>query len=99
MPSLHLEVLSINQNPIIDIEVSGFLNTQVASFMLDLLEDIIDVVVHTSHSVKVFLYSGGAEFVLVVTMYGTCIKAIEPFAREEFVGSGGCSTESKFCER
>ena len=36
----------MNENPIIDVELSCFFNMQGALFMVDLLEDVVDMVVH-----------------------------------------------------
>ena len=94
-----MEVLPINQNPIVNVELSRFFNMQGASFIVDALEDIVDMVVHYSHSVELFFCGGGGEFVVVIEVYGVWIKAIETSIREEFVGSGGYGIVGKFCER
>ena len=67
-----------------------------ASFVVDLFEDVVDVVMHCSHSVKPFFCNGGKEFVVVIEVYGAWIKAIETSVGEEFVGSSGCSIIGKF---
>ena len=72
---------------------------QGASFIVDALEDIVDMVVHYSHSVELFFCGGGGEFVVVIEVYGAYINAIETSVGGEFVGSGGCSIIGKFCER
>ena len=66
-----MEVSSINEDPIIDIEVSGFLNMKGASFVVDALEDVVDVFVHCSHSMKPLFCCGRGEFILVIKVYGT----------------------------
>ena len=99
IPTLHLKVSSINQDPIVNIEVSCFLNMKGASFMVDSFKDIMDVVVHYSHLVKAFFCGKGGEFVVVVEVYGARIKAIETFIGVEFVHSSGCSIVSKCSER
>ena len=43
---------------------------QVASFMVDTLEDIVNVVVYSSHSVKPLFCSGGGELVFIIEGYG-----------------------------
>ena len=53
--------------------------------MIDALEDVVDVVVHRSHSVEPFFCSGGEEFVVVIEVYGVWIKAIETSVGGEFV--------------
>ena len=67
--------------------------------MVDVLEAVIDVVVHCSHSVEPFFRGGRGEFVVVIEVYGEWIKAIETSIRGDFVGSGGCGIIGKFCER
>ena len=53
--------------------------------MVDALEDVIDVVVHYSHSVKPFFCGWRGEFVVVIEVYGAWIKAIETPIRGELV--------------
>ena len=65
-PSLHLKVSSVNLDPIIDVEGSGFLHTKGASSVVDALEDVVDVVVHYSHSVEPFFCGRRAEFIVVI---------------------------------
>ena len=72
---------------------------QSTSCIVDALVDIVDVVVHCSHSVKTFFCGGRGEFVDVIEVYSTWIKAIGTSMRGEFVGSGGCGIISKFCKR
>ena len=67
--------------------------------MVDMHEDVVDMVVHCSHSVEPFFCSWGEEFVVVVEAYGARIKAIENSVAVEFLGSGGCSVIGKFCKR
>ena len=94
-----MKVLSINQNPIVNVELSSLFNMQVASLMVDTLEYVVDGVVHCSHSVEPFFCSGVGEFVVVIEVYGVWIKAIETSVGREFVGSGGYRIIGKFCER
>ena len=94
-----MEVSSINQNPIVSVELSWFFNMQGASFVVDAFQDVVDVVVHCSHSVEPFFCGWRGESVVVIEVYGACIKAIETSIRGEFVGSGGCSIIGKFCKR
>ena len=98
IPSLHLQVSSINQDPIVNVESSSYFNMKGTSFMVNTFEYFMHVVVHCSHSVEQFFCSGRAEFVLGIEVYGTWIKAIEASAWGEFVGSSGCSIVGKFCE-
>ena len=92
-------VSSANKNPIVNVELCCFFNIQGPSFMVDALEDVVDVVMHSSHSVEPFFCGGGGEFVVVIEVYGAWIKAIETSIRREFVGSGGCSIVCKLCKR
>ena len=38
--------------------------------MVDSFEDAVDVLVHCSHFMEPFFYSGGGEFVVVTEVYG-----------------------------
>ena len=67
--------------------------------MVDALEDVVDVVVHCSHSVEPFFCSGRGEFIVVIEVYDAWIKAIETSIRGKLVGSGGCGIIGKFCKR
>ena len=93
-----MEVSSINQDPIVNIEVSSFFHIKIALFVVDSFADVVDVVMHCSHSAKAFFCGGGGEFIVVIQMYGAWIKAIETSVWGEFVGRGGCSIAGKFCE-
>ena len=81
-----MEVLSINQNPIVNVKLSSLFNMQVASFIVNMLEDIVDVVMHYSHSVDPFFCGRGGEFVIVIEVYCVWIKAIKTSVGGEFVG-------------
>ena len=94
-----MEVSLIDQNPIVNVELSHFFNMQGASFIVDALEDVVDMVVHCSYSVELFFCGRRGEFVVVIEVYGACIEAIETSVREEFVGPGGCGIVGQFCER
>ena len=58
--------------------------------MVDALEDVVDVIVHCSHSVEPFFCGGRGELVVVIEVYSAWIEATETPIRGEFVGSGGC---------
>ena len=88
----------MNQDTIVNIEVSSFFNLKVASFVVDLFEDVVDVVMHCSHSVEPFFCSEGGEFVVVIELCGACIKAIETSIWGEFVGRSGCGIAGKLCK-
>ena len=70
-----------------------------ALFVVDSFEDVIDVIVHDSYSVYLLFCGGGGEFVVVVKVYGSWIKAIMTAIGGDFLGSGGCGIVGKFCER
>ena len=89
----------MNQNPIVNVELSSFFNMQSALFIVAMFEYVVDIVGHCSHSVESFFYSRRGEFVVVIEVYGAWIKAIETSVGGEFVGSGVCSIMGKFCER
>ena len=99
VPSLNLKVSSIDQNPIVNVELSSFFNIKGASFVANTLEDIVDMLVHCSHSVQSFLCGRRGEFIIVVVVYGTWIKAIETSVGQEFVSSVGSGVAGKFCQR
>ena len=67
--------------------------------MVDAVEHVVDMVVYCSYSVETFICGRRGDFVVVIEVYSTWIKAIETSVSGEFVGSGGCSIVGKFCER
>ena len=67
--------------------------------MVDTFEDVMDMVVHCSHSVKPFFCGGRGEFVVVIEVCGAWIKAIEISQWGELVGLSGCGIVGKFCKR
>ena len=89
----------MNQNPIVNVKLSDFFNTQCASFMVDALEDVVDMVVHCGHSVEPVFCGGVREFVVVIDWYSACIKSIVTSAGGELGGNGGCGIVGKFCKR
>ena len=90
IPILYLEVSSINQNPIIDVEVSGFLNMKGPSFMVDSFADILDVVVYYIHFIEPFFYNAVGEVIVVIMVYGVWIEGIKTSVEAECVASGSC---------
>ena len=48
-----------------------------ASFVVDAFEDVIDVVLHCSHSMEPFFCRGAGEFLFVLEVYGVEITLIE----------------------
>ena len=93
-----MKVSSINQNPIVNVELSSLFKMQIASFMADTLEDVVNVFVHCSHYIELCFLGVGGEFVFIIKVYGARIKAIETAAEGEFVSSGGCGIIGKFCK-
>ena len=94
-----MEVSSIHQNPIVNVELSSFFKTKLASVVVDSFEDVVDVVMHCSHSVEPFLCNRVGEFVVIIKVYNGWIKTRETSVEGEFVGSGGCGIITKFCKR
>ena len=94
-----MKVLSINQDPIVNIAVSSFFNVIVALFVVDSLEDVVDMVMHCSHSFEAFFCSRRGEFVVLIQVYGTWITAIETSVGRDLVCTGGYGIIGKFCER
>ena len=80
-------------------EVSGCFNMKCTLFEVDLLEDIMDVVVCSCHSVQLFCCGGGGEFVVVIKVYGAWIKAVESSVWGRFMDCGAYSIIGKFYER
>ena len=72
---------------------------QGATFIVDALEDLVDVVVQCSHSVEPFFCGWRGEFAVIIEVYGAWIKAIETSVRGELVATGGCGIIGKFCKR
>ena len=68
-------------------------------FMVNTLEDVVDMVVHCGNSVELFFCSGRGEFVVIVEVNSTWIKAIEISVGGEFVGRGGSGVVGKFRKR
>ena len=99
VPSLDLEVSSVNQDQLIHLEVSCFFNMQGPSFVIDTFTENMYVVLHSSHYILPFFCSGRAEFTVVMKFYGVWIKVIEASIQEEFVGGSGYGIRVKFCER
>ena len=71
----------------------------VASFVLNVFEDVVEVVMHCGLSVEPFFCSQGEEFVVVIEVYGTWFNGTETSVVPEFVCDGCCSIIDKFCER
>ena len=67
--------------------------------MIYSFEDVVDVVVYSSHSGKPFIYSMGGEFIVVVEVHDAESKAIKTSIRRECVAGGGCGVIGKFNKR
>ena len=57
VPRLHLQVLSINQDTIVNVALSSFFNMQGALSVVDSFEDVMDMGVYYSNSIKLCLCS------------------------------------------
>ena len=69
---------------------------KVASFVVDLFEQVLDVVMHCSHFIESFSCSMQGEFVVVIVVYGAWFKTNESSAEGKFVGTGVYRIVSKF---
>ena len=98
VPRLHLEVVSINQDLIVNVKLCSFFHIKSASLVVEGCEDITDIVVHYSNSIESFFCSWWREFIVVVTTYSAQIEATETSVQKEIVGTSGCSMISKFCD-
>ena len=70
--------------------MSGFCNLKGASYMLDVIEDFLDMVLHYRHSVEAFFNNRGAKLIVVVKMYGLQIQLMKTSVGGEFVDGSGC---------
>ena len=52
-----MKASSVNQDLMVNIELSSFFSMKGASVVLDVFEDVMDVVIYCSHSVKLLLCS------------------------------------------
>ena len=66
---------------------------------MDLLKDIVDVVVHFSHSIEAFFCGRVGECIVITMVHSSCIAVIETSIGGELVGSGGCVIIGKLYER
>ena len=66
VPHLHLQVSSVNQNRIVIVKVADNFNMKYAAFVADVYEDVMDVVVHYSHSVKLFFCGAKEDFIVII---------------------------------
>ena len=53
-----------------NIVLSSIFNIQHASFIVDTFEDVVDMVVHCSHSGEPFFCGGRGEFMVLIVAYG-----------------------------
>ena len=67
---------SIHQNAIINVEASSFFNIKYTSFVVDLLEDVVNLIMHCSHSVDPFFCGARGQLVVMITVNDILIKAI-----------------------
>ena len=66
--------------------------------MVDALEDIVDIVVNSSHSMEPFFYGRGEELIVLIKVIGVQIEAIKTPACGEYLSSGCWGIAGKFCE-
>jgi len=69
------------------------------SFVVDLLESIVNLVVYCCHAVKPFLGGRRGNFVVIREVYSTGVKAIQAAAGRVLVGGCGCSIVGKLSQR
>ena len=86
----------MNQDPIINVALSSFFNTKSTSFVGDVLENVIDIIMYCSQSVEPFFNSRRGEFIVVIKLYDAWIEFIETSVLREFLGSSGCGVIGKF---
>ena len=67
--SLHLQVASINQDPIIDVEVLCFSNMTGCLYVVNAFEDIMDGVMHSNHFLKTYFCGRRGEFADIIEMH------------------------------
>ena len=89
----------MDQDPIVNIKQLSFFNMKGTLFVVDSFENVIDMVMYYSHSIKLFLYSKRGECVVVVEVYNAWIKDMETSMWGEFISSTGCGIIDKFCKR
>ena len=99
VPSVHTEISFVQQDPIVDLESPSFFNIKYASFVVEGLVDVMNVVVQCSHTVKALFCGGRVKFAVVMQVNAVGIEDIETSIWEEFVGSGSCSMVGKFCQQ
>ena len=58
-------------------------------FVANAFEDILDMVVHGSYSIKPVFYNRSGELVVVIEVCSVGIKAIETSISREFLASSG----------
>ena len=61
----------------VNVKVSDFFKMKGALFVIDSYKDVMDVIGHYSHLIKLFFYGGGWEFIVVIQLYNASIKAIQ----------------------
>ena len=70
-----------------------------SSFVVHVFEDVVDVVVHCSASIKALGLSRKRRVSIPVKMYVVGIEATESFIGAGFVACIGRGIRGKFCER
>ena len=60
----------MNQDPIVNVELSSFLNICGTSVVVESSEDVVDVVVYCSYFMKSCFCGRGVGFVVVIDVHG-----------------------------
>ena len=89
----------VNQDPIVNIDLSRFCNMKVTLFVIAEFQDIMDIIVHSSHSVKSFFCGRCRECIVVVEVYGMWIITLETSAEGEVVHSSSSGIVGQFSKR
>ena len=89
----------MNQDPIVNIKLSRFLNMKGSLSVVDLLKDIVDVVVHYSHFIKPFFFCRRGDLLVVVEVHGAQVEVIETSVWAGFVDSSACGIIRRFYEK
>ena len=72
----YLKVLSVNYHSLMEVKLSCIFNVKGTAFRVDTFADHMNIVVHHSHSGKLFFCSRRVEFAVVIEVYRVWIEAI-----------------------
>ena len=85
VPSLWLQVLSGNQNSIINLDLSSFFIIKSSLFVVNRFKDVVNVIVHHTHSIQLILYSGSGACVVSIEWDSEWIKPTETLCEKSFL--------------